>query len=163
MVDSIGDPGAGGAQAAATVSSATVFGANYANGPLSANLDTTSFKRNASTSTADSRIRMSAMYDLGVAKVGFGYQTNDNTLTDVSQYIVGAAVPVGAWTFAVNLAGRETTTLATNAKVKNTGYEAGVNYALSKRTSIAATYRTVNEGASAIDQKATRIRLMHAF
>jgi hypothetical protein len=163
IVDSIGDPCAGGAQAAAAASSGTVFGVNYANGPLSANLDTTSFKRNASTSTADSRIRMSAMYDLGVAKVGFGYQTNDNTLTDVSQYIVGAAVPVGAWTFAVNLAGRETTTLATNAKVKNTGYEAGLNYALSKRTSIAATYRTVNEGASEIDQKATRIRLMHAF
>ena len=163
VVDSIGDPGAGGAQAAATVSSATVVGVNYSNGPLSANLDTTSFARNASTATNESRVRVSAMYNLGVANLGFGYQTNDNTLTDVTQYVVGVAVPVGAWTFALNAAGRDTTTLATNAKVTNTGYEAGVNYAFSKRTSLSASYRTVNEGATTIDQKSTRVRLMHSF
>jgi hypothetical protein len=164
IVDSIGDPGAGGAQAAATTASGTVFGVNYAAGPISANLDSTKYNRNASTSTADSRIRMSAQYNLGVATVGFGYQTNDNTTTDVKQSVVGISVPLSsALSIGGALAERSTKTLSTGATAKNKGYEVVANYNFSKRTSIAASYRTVNEASSAIDQKATRIRLMHAF
>jgi hypothetical protein len=163
VVDSVGDPGAGGLQAAAATVSGTVVGLNYAAGPLSANIDTTSYDRNASTSTADSRLRMSAQYNLGMAVVGFGYQTNDNTATDVKQSIFGVSVPMGALSIGGAVVNRDTKTLATGASVKNKGYEIVANYNLSKRTSIAASYRTVNEGDKTIDQKATRVRLMHAF
>ena len=163
IVDSIGDPGAGGLEAVNTLPSATVVGLNYSAGPLSANIDTTSFDRNASTSTADSRLRLSAQYNLGMAIVGFGYQTNDNTTTDVTQTVFGVSVPMGALSIGAAMSTRDTKTLSTGASVENKGYEIVANYNLSKRTSIAASYRTVNEGATTIDQKATRIRLMHSF
>jgi hypothetical protein len=163
VVDSVGDPGAGGLQAAAATVSGTVVGLNYAAGPLSANIDTTSYDRNASTSTADSRLRMSAQYNLGMAVVGFGYQTNDNTATDVKQTVFGVSVPMGALSIGAAMVTRDTKTLSTGASVENKGYEIVANYNLSKRTSIAASYRTVNEGDKTIDQKATRVRLMHAF
>ena len=163
-VDSIGDAGQAGVSTAATTPSATVFGLSYSSGPIKALVDTTKFKRQASTSTADQRMRVSASYDLGVAAVGLGYQTNDNTLTDVKQTLVGLNVPLNASLSAgINYVERATKTLATGVTVKNKGYEAGVNYSLSKRTTIAASYRLINEGAFAIDQQFTRVRLMHAF
>lgn len=168
IVDSIANPGAGGLEKASALPSATVVGLNYSAGPLSANIDTTSYDRNAApttavSGTADSRVRMSAQYNLGVATVGFGYQTNDNTTTDVKQSLVGVSVPFGAFSVGAAIAQRDTKTLATGASVKNKGYEIVANYNLSKRTSIAASYRTVDEGDKTIDQKATRVRLMHAF
>jgi len=163
-VDSIGDAGQSGVSTTAATPSATVFGLSYSNGPINALIDTTKFQRNASTSTADQRLRVSASYNLGVATVGLGYQTNDNTTTDVKQTLVGLNVPLNASLSAgINYVERNTKTLATNVTVKNKGYEAGVNYSLSKRTTIAASYRLINEGAFAIDQKLTRVRLMHAF
>jgi len=165
FVDNIGNAATGGRESAATTPSATVFGLNYANGPIQANIDTTSFKINSSTTfTGESRVRASASYDFGVARVGFGYQTNNNTLTDVKQMVVGVNVPVNAQLSAgINYATRDTETLSTGATVTNKGYEAGVNYSLSKRTAVAVSYRLINEGASAIDQKHTRVRLMHSF
>lgn len=164
FVDSIGDAATGGREALATTPAATVFGLNYANGPILANVDSTSFKANASGVTSQSRVRGSASYNLGVATVGFGYQTNNNTTTDVKQMLVGLNVPVNAQLSAgINYVTRDTKTTSTGATVTNKGYEAGVNYSLSKRTAVAASYRLINEGASAIDQKHTRVRLMHSF
>jgi hypothetical protein len=165
LVDNIGDAGAGGREALATTPAATVFGLNYANGPILANADSTSFKCNATASCVlQSRVRASASYKLGVATVGFGYQTNNNTTTDVKQMLLGLNVPVNAELSAgINYVTRDTKTTSTGATVTNKGYEAGVNYSLSKRTTVAASYRLINEGASAIDQKHTRVRLMHSF
>ena len=165
IVDSIGDAAAGGLQRGAATPSATVLGLNFANGPIKANIDTTTYKRNASTTaTADSRLRLSASYDFGMAAVGFGYQTNDNTTTDVTQMLLGLNVPVtSALSAGINYVTRDTKTLATGAKVSNKGYETGINYSLSKRTTVAASYRFINEGAAARDATYTRVRLMHAF
>ena len=164
IVDNIGDAATGGREAAATTPTAQVIGVNYANGPLSANFDTTSFDRKASAATNDSRIRASASYNFGVATVGIGYQTNDNTLTDVKQMVLGLNVPVSsALTAGINYATRDTKTLSTGASAKNKGYEAGVNYSLSKRTTVAVSYRVIDEAASDINQKHTRVRLMHSF
>jgi len=146
FVDSIGDPASYGREALATTAAATVFGANYANGPIQANIDTTSFKINASTTTGESRVRASASYDLGVARVGFGYQTNNNTLTDVKQVVAGLNVPVNAQlSAAFNYATRDTKTLSTAATVTNKGWEAGANYSLIRRYETATAVRLLSE------------------
>ena len=165
IVDSIGDPATNGLQRAAAAPSATVLGLNFANGPIKANIDTTTYKRNASTTaTADSRLRLSGSYDFGMAAVGIGYQTNDNTTTDVTQMLLGLNVPVtSALSAGINYVTRDTKTLATGVKVSNKGYETGINYSLSKRTTVAASYRFINEGSAARDATYTRVRLMHAF
>jgi hypothetical protein len=169
FVDSIGDAATDGLQRGATTPSATVLGLNFANGPIKANIDTTTYKRNsaaatATAGTADSRLRLSGSYDFGMAAVGFGYQTNDNTTTDITQMLLGLNVPVtSALSAGINYVTRDTKTLATGAKVSNKGYETGINYSLSKRTTVAASYRFINEGAAARDATYTRVRLMHAF
>ena len=68
IVDSIGDPGADGLQAASALQDATVVGVAYGAGPLAVNADFTSFGRNAAAATStESRTRLSASSALGVA------------------------------------------------------------------------------------------------
>jgi len=61
---------------------ANVVGATYANGPLTAALDYTMFadKTSASAKIDRSRLRVSAAYDLGVVKLGFGMEDNSGTV-----------------------------------------------------------------------------------
>jgi len=160
QVDSVGNPGADGLQAAATTQDATVVAVNYNAGPLSAGIDTSSFGQNASASTGtDSRVRMSASYDLGVAKVGVGYQTK-KTYAGVkdTQTMVGFSMPAGAWTLGATYAVRNNDVNTSDAK----GWELGANYAFSKRTAVQIATRdlSINGAASAT---ATRVRLLHSF
>jgi hypothetical protein len=163
LVDSISDAGGGGMGKTEAAMSATVAGVDYVNGPVAFSIDTTKYNRNLSAFTNDTRLRTSASYDLGVAKLGLGYQTNDNTLTDVKQTLIGVNVPMGAFSIGLNWADRKTKTLATGLTAKNSGYEAGVNYALSKRTAIAASMGSIDVAGALNDQTFSRVRLMHSF
>ncbi len=160
VLDSVGAPTADGLQAAAATQDATVFALNYANGPLSLGVDTTSLGQNASASTGtDSRVRMSVSYDLGVAKVGAGYQTK-KTYAGVkdTQTMVGVSMPAGAWTLGATYAVRNNDVNTSDAK----GWELGANYAFSKRTAVQIATRDLSiNGASSAT--ATRVRLMHSF
>lgn len=163
LVDSINNAGSGGMDETEAFVSATVLGLDYVAGPIAFNIDTTKFNRNAAVSTADTRLRTSASYDFGVAKLGLGYQTNDNTTTDVKQTLIGVNVPMGAFSLGLNWADRKTTTLSSGVTAKNTGYEAGVNYSLSKRTTIAASMGSIDVAGGLNDQTFSRVRLMHSF
>lgn len=160
QIDSVGAPAADGLEAAASTQDATVVALNYNAGPLSAGIDTSSFGQNASASTGtDSRVRMSASYDLGVAKVGVGYQTK-KTYAGVkdTQTMVGFSMPAGAWTLGATYAVRNNDVNTSDAK----GWELGANYAFSKRTAVQIATRnlSINGAASAT---ATRVRLLHSF
>lgn len=160
IVDSIGSPGADGLQAASALQDATVVGVAYSAGPLALNADFSSFGQNAAAATAtDSRTRISASYDLGVAKVGAGYQTKE-TYAGVKdkQMMVGVSVPMGALTLGATYATRNNDVAAADAK----GFELGANYALSKRTAVQTAYRSqkINGGPAAT---AFRVRLLHSF
>lgn len=163
LIDSINNAGSGGMDETEAFVSATVLGLDYVAGPIAFNIDTTKFNRNAAVSTADTRLRTSASYDFGVAKLGLGYQTNDNTTTDVKQTLIGVNVPMGAFSLGLNWADRKTTTLSSGVTAKNTGYEAGVNYSLSKRTTIAASMGSIDVAGGLNDQTFSRVRLMHSF
>jgi predicted porin len=160
MIDSIGNPGANGMQTAATTQDATLIGLAYAKGPISAGLDITNFGRNgANSSAADTRTRLSVSYDLGTAKVGFGYQTKEDVSgVNDSQTMVGVSVPMGAITLGATYAKRDNDSNASDAN----GYEIGANYAFSKRTNLQAAYlsQSKNNGA---DATTMRVRLMHSF
>jgi predicted porin len=160
IVDSIGDPGADGLQAASALQDATVVGVAYGAGPLAVNADFTSFGRNAAAATStDSRTRLSASYDLGVAKLGAGFQTKETFagLKD-KQYMFGVSVPMGAITLGATYAKRDAAANADDA----TGFEVGANYAFSKRTNLQTAYQSQKkEGASAATS--FRVRLMHSF
>jgi predicted porin len=160
LIDSIGNPGTAGMQSAAATQDATLIGLAYAAGPISVGLDQTNFGRNAAAATAtDTRTRVSASYDLGVARIGAGYQTKE-TYAGVAdnQMMVGVSVPMGAITLGATYASRDNDSNAVDA----TGYELGANYAFSKRTNLQTAYQSlsVNKGA---DATTLRVRLMHSF
>lgn len=159
IVDSIGDPGTDGLQAASTLQDATVVGVAYNAGPLAVNADFTAFGKNAAAAGTDDRTRLSASYDLGVAKLGAGFQAKkDLAGAKDKQYMFGVSVPMGAITLGATYAKRDAAADANDA----TGYELGANYAFSKRTNLQAAYLSQKiKGASAATT--FRVRLMHSF
>jgi len=107
----------------------------------------------------DQRTRVSASYDLGMAKVGVGYQVASYQLAgtpDNKQTVVGVSIPMGAVTL-----GALTATQKAGATDK-TGSEFGLNYAMSKRTNLRIATQTYKSGTAASD-RTSQIRLMHSF
>ena len=86
----------------------TVYGANYANGPVSAALDVTKYG-SSFAATANSRTRISANYNLGVAIVGAGYQTAKTTAgIKKNETALSVSAPFGAFNVGVIYASSQT-------------------------------------------------------
>lgn len=161
--------GAGGLESTATTQDATLVGFGYEAGPLAVAFDYTNFGKNSATATNyDNRTRLSASYDLGVVKLGAGYEFNKSLATTDNgekQYLLGVSAPIGsALTVGANYA-HNTKDGAVTVK----GYELGANYALSKRTGVQVAYQNLSEsdanGITAVAGSATnfRVRVMHSF
>ena len=105
---------------------------------------------NASESSSNTRNRASASYDLGVAKVGFGFESTQymygNSKTDS---LLGVNVPMGALSLGAQIAQVSTSGSATAASNYNrNGYLLGANYNLSKQTYVAAHYYSYDAGTT---------------
>jgi len=116
------------------------FGVVYAAGPLSAAADITRWWKKAAPenkgNTLDQRYRLSASYDLGVVKVGAGYeQAKTNANRSTVQTMFGVSVPMGPITLgAVSATLTAQNDGAATKLADKSGYSIGANYALSKRT-----------------------------
>lgn len=182
LIDSIGAPGANGMEDAAATQDATLIGLAYAAGPLAASADYTNYGANgkalATAYRTDSRVRMSASYDLGVAKLGAGYQTTTSKELNlgvatgaadlkIKEYILGVSAPMGAFVLGANYTNRKADDIvAMFAGHKTTGWDLGAQYNLSKRTAVQASYRTIKaevNGGNSVENKNLRVRLMHSF
>lgn len=135
------------------VNKITVLGANYANGPLAAGV---AFKSTSGTIPAGAKktnTELFATYDLGVARVGFGFDSK-RTATDKSAMSFGVAAPMGAMTVGLNYAKRDT----------NKVTEVVARYDLSKRTNINASFgKMTADEATAGKGNQYRIGVYHAF
>lgn len=139
---------------------------NYAAGPIAAAVDYTDYGANSAPAPlADNRWRLSGSYDLGVAKIGAGYERKELVGGVTSKdTILGVKVPVGAVTLGFNYA-----TNKTDGQVRVKGYDLGAQYDLSKRTYVAFHYESVDNknaaGAVADGNKNSkwRVQLSHAF
>ncbi len=140
--------------------SAMTVGAAYANGPLNVSLDTTNW--NSTSTTTDSRYRLSANYNLGVATVGAGMENQKLVGGATNKYsMVGVSAPFGAVTVGAAFVKNDTSATAGT----KTGSTFGASYALSKRTSLTAHYATweATEANGAAKNKKTTVLLAHAF
>ena len=136
---------------------AYTVGVSYAAGPVAAKLDTSSWKNHAAN---DTRYRVAASYNFGVAKVGAGRDsTKQLNGTRSNETMLGVSAPFGALTVGAAYVKRDTSAAGTLA-----GNTVGVSYALSKRTSVLANYAKWDhaEGSTVSDKKTT-ILLNHAF
>lgn len=164
LVDSIGDPGAGGSES--TGLKGTVLGVTYDAGPLSVGADYTKF---GGAATTDDRFRISASYNLGVARVGAGYQTKSLVAGGDAnkQLMLGVSAPFGPVTvgavYSRHTAGAYAAALGVAAGTKVTGLELGASYAFSKRTDLQVAYQSLDANTIGNDQTAFRVRLMHRF
>lgn len=160
LIDSIGNPGTDGMETASTLQDATLVGVNYAAGAFAAAADYTAFGQNsAAATTTDTRTRISGSFDLGMVKLGAGFQAKE-TFAGVKdkQYMLGVSAPMGPVVVGATYAVRNNDNNAVDAK----GYELGAQYNLSKRTALQTAYLSQKiEGQSAATS--VRVRLMHSF
>ena len=160
-VDSISAAGTGGSENTSPLQDAILVGAAYANGPIAASADYTSYGQNGAAlvaTTTDNRIRMSGSYDLGVAKLGLGYARQKDVLgVATKDLMLGVSAPFGPVTVGLVYATRKV-----GAAAANKSLDLGVDYALSKRTAVRAMYQTIDVNTP-IDGSTFRVRLMHTF
>jgi predicted porin len=171
--------GVGGAGAASTTGQRlNSLSATYVGGALIANVNFLVYDGrtdNVNTSYKDV-IRTAASYDFGVAKLGAGVSvlttTGGSTLTDS---MIAVSVPVGALTLGVNFA--QETSAGTVAQTfsgplpltagqldqTRNGYGLSATYALSKRTSLIATYANWLSAAGKDRNNETNLLLSHSF
>ncbi len=133
-----------------------VYGATYSMNAISAAFDYTD------TEMAK-RTRVSGSYDLGVAKLGAGYQTRkakgaNSVYGTNKQTVLGVSAPYGAFTFGLNYSTNKQST----ANISNKGTDVGVSYALSKRTNVYAQMQSVTIG-TADASKTTRVKMVTSF
>ena len=104
---------------------------------------------------------LSVVYDAGVAKLGFGYDSPRRAKqngTDEAAMLFGVSVPMGATTIGANYATRD----------KNNFFQVGAKYDLSKRTDVQAAYGTYTTAGKALPsgdlvQDTWTVRLSHSF
>jgi hypothetical protein len=155
---------------------ANVIGLTYVAGPLTAAIDSTSFGGSTSlTGTASdrTRTRVSAAYDFGVAKVGFGQEDNKGTASTGSyagkQTTFGISAPIGAFRVGMIYAKNDESAVlgAANAVAKATGFAA--DYSFSKRTVLNLSTAKISRDDLADNANYNkegqqyRVRLMHSF
>jgi len=137
---------------------------DYASGAIAANAGYRTFDGTSSlaTSYASSLNRASASYDLGVAKIGAGYEAitygYGNTLTET---LGGITIPLGNLTI-----GAQAGTASTSGKATDTSYSGAVyggSYALSKRTSLTGQYYSWDAGSSAGNTTGYTFKMITTF
>lgn len=163
IADSIGGPGAGGLESTNALHDATQIGLTFAAGPIAAAADYSKFGTNGSGAANKSfgRTRISGSYNLGVVKLGAGYQNKGATTTTGAknnQYMLGVSMPVGSMLLGATYANSKTS----GAKA-STGYELGAQYNFSKRTALQTAYLSQKVSGATKSDTALRIRLMHSF
>lgn len=149
------------ANVAGRVKSVTTY-VDYAAGPLAVGFNTTSYEA-AIYGQKDNKVRITASYDLGVAKIGFGNQKGYVTAGDKDdRSVYGVSVPMGAMTAAVGYATIDTKTGAAAAQ-KTTGTSINLKYALSKRTSLSYDGLNVATDIAGNPTSFNRLVLAHSF
>jgi len=126
------------------------FSATYSDGPLAAAVAYKSYNVSAASTNMANRSEMFVTYDAGIAKVGAGFGSK-LTSTGSALTAYGVSVPMGAITLGLNGASRGSLNF----------YEAGVVYALSKRTSANVMFGNFEGGDNAGGQ--SRFGIKHTF
>ena len=121
----------------------SVLNLNYANGPISAMYLLVDGGASTGAATADDKskaVSISASYDFGVAKLNVLNVVNKNNAGTKTADITGitATAPMGAYTLLAGYSQAKTGTGYTATAANNTKTSLGVNYALSKRTTLGA-------------------------
>jgi predicted porin len=154
-----------GMESTSTTGDTAGVGVAYANGPIAVKADYTSYGKNGIVTVyPDKRVRVSGSYDLGVVKLGAGFEQKKYDLgaPKRTEWLIGVAAPVASnVTLGLNYAQSKVDGNAVKVK----GLDLGAQYDLSKRTFVAFHVQDVkNTGrVSGAKNQKYRIQLSHAF
>ncbi|MEY5027964.1 MAG: hypothetical protein RLZ63_279 [Pseudomonadota bacterium] len=140
----------------------TAIGVDYVAGPLAAGYVHKAVDKANSTSADGTKNEAYVTYDLGMAKVGYGYGKNSGAAYtgQKATNIFSVAMPMGALTVGADYATRSKGGDLTVGNSK--GYAVAANYALSKRTKVNATVGKLTQDGVA-GQSQYRVGLFHNF
>ncbi len=130
--------GAGGSAAVVGQRENTV-GLSYAAGALSVKADYSAFD-NKVGNTFDNRVTLGGNYDLGIAKLGLGFQNTKYNTGSALESFLGASIPLGALTVGIDYLNVKISDTATAADGTANGYGIQAMYNLSKRTDVRFRY-----------------------
>jgi hypothetical protein len=140
---------------------------DYAAGALVANVGYGSYDQQGNTATNFKTITRGAVsYDLGMAKLGAGFDNRVYVTGNRMDYAVGVMVPVGS-ALSVGALFAQRTYNDTNDVTKDgtrTGYSLRANYALSKMTSVVFDYQNYKKAfADTANSSTTELYLSKSF
>jgi len=140
---------------------------NYKAGALVVDGGYATYDQQGTTVVANevSDLRVAASYDLGVAQLGGGLNIRKRVGGTRTDYLVSAAVPVGALTLGADFASRQTADFtAVNSNGTITGYGLNVEYNLSKRTKAGVYYTNFKQAILDTENSSyTAVLLSHSF
>jgi hypothetical protein len=137
---------------------------DYAAGALAANVQARTYNQQiaSSTSSAQSRSRAAASYDLGVAKIGAGVENTNYTYGNTkSDSAFGITIPMGALSIGGQVA--STTTSGGTSNYSRSGAIVGGMYSLSKRTYAVAQYYSYDAGSTVSNTSGYIFTLYNTF
>jgi len=160
--------GSGSASALGTSTQAyDTISLDYAAGALAANVQARTYNQQiaSGTSSASSRSRAAASYDLGIAKIGAGVENTNymygNTLSDSA---FGITIPMGAANIGGQFVSSSTSGNATaSSNYTRTGSLFGGTYNLSKRTYAVAQYYSYDAGSTVSNTSGYILALYNTF
>lgn len=131
------------------------LGIKYAAGPLAIGARFVNSRGDAFVSgITKNSFEIGANYDLGIAKLGLGFDSKrrGKADTDKAAVVVGVAVPLGPVSLGLNYGKRDKATFA----------DLGLNYSLSKRSSVYVDYGKIKAQAGTSASQ-YNIVLVHSF
>ena len=133
----------------------------YANGPLLVGYAHQTEKQAAG---ADTKYNLFAgSYDFGVVKLNAGYNTGKRAASEDKEYQVGVSAPFGATTVYFGYANSKNETNAGALIEKRAGFDLAATYALSKRTTAYAGYKTYEVKNTKIENTVFGVGVRHVF
>ena len=138
----------------------------YVAGPVNVTARYATYDSKGTNAMQDNRVRLAGSYDLGVAKIGAAYSRLAYVVGTRTDTGLTVNVPLGALTVGASYANRnwDNAKGSMAADGNANGYSFAATYALSKRTSVIATYaRWNNAAADAEKSSETNLLLAHSF
>ena len=133
----------------------------YANGPVLVGYAHQTLQ--AATGTDTKYNLVGASYDFGVAKLNAGYNKAERAGTEDQEYQVGVSAPFGATTVYFGYANAKNETTAGVTVEERSGYDLAATYALSKRTTAYAGYKSYEIKNSSKEATAFAVGVRHVF
>jgi hypothetical protein len=139
----------------------------YSNGPLLVRVAQEKLNSDTAGEQDQKTTSIGVQYKMGdVTLKGYQFDVDNGDFTatnDVDGYFVGADMKMGANTFAVSYSEEDNVNTLTKGTGQNKSTMLSINHALSKRTSLTAAYRSIDDADAGADRDVTAVGIKHVF